>query len=680
MNVSDKIGILKGIGPRKSEIFLQHNIETIEDLVYFFPRKYEDRRKTTPISQLEPGKDFLISGKVLSRRYKATSYKRNSPLSLLVGDGTDTIEIVFFNGRYIANLFNINGEYSFYGRVSVNLERKQMVHPEFFRAGDPADIRGIVPVYPAIKGISQNEIRRLQLQVKEVYEQIEEWLPEKLVRENRLASPSYAVENIHFPKDGRQMLQGKFRMVFDELLTLETGLCYMKNGTVRDRGGVVIDTSCASEFIDALPFTLTEGQLSAWRDIEQDLSTDKVMNRLIQGDVGSGKTVIAQLCMFLCARSGYQSVIMAPTELLAKQHLVSFRETFSTYDINIDLLCSSMKTSEKNAVTERLKSGETDILIGTHAVIQPGVEFKNLGLVITDEQHRFGVNQRSILTRKGDNPNVMVMTATPIPRTLAVILYGDLDISQIRTMPAGRKAIKTYAVNGDMRNRAYDFVKDELKKGRQAYVVAPLIEESESIDAKSAEELYEELVDRFRAFKVALIHGNLKQREKDEIMDAFVSGEIDVLVSTVVIEVGINVPNATIMVIENSERFGLAQMHQLRGRVGRGCEQSYCFLICHNESRIARERNEIMASTTDGFEIAEADLQLRGPGEIFGTRQHGLPEMHISDLIRHADILEQAKDIAKEIIDNDPDLTSPAYAPLKSRIKKMFGENIKLEL
>lgn len=373
-------------------------------------------------------------------------------------------------------------------------------------------------------------------------------------------------------------------------------------------------------------------------------------------------------------------MIMAPTELLANQHLNSFKEAFCKYDINIALLCSSMKAAEKRDVLEKLESGEIDILIGTHAVIQPNVKFKNLGMVITDEQHRFGVNQRVTLSQKGKNPNVMVMTATPIPRTLAVILYGDLDISQIRTMPEGRKPIKTYVVKADARNRAYDFVKERLREGRQAYVVAPLIEESENIDAKSAEELYKELTDKFRGFKVALIHGNLKAAEKDGIMDAFASGEIDVLVSTVVIEVGINVPNSTVMIIENCERFGLAQMHQLRGRVGRGSEQSYCFLICHNESKVALERSEIMASSCDGFDIAEEDLKLRGPGEIFGTRQHGLPEMHVSDLVRHADVLEKAKDIAKNIIDEDPQLTDPKYVKLKGRIKKMFGDEIRLEL
>jgi len=680
MNILDSVSTLKGIGPKKAKIFSDYGINTLEDFLYFFPRKYEDRRQVCPISELVTGKEYLISGKVISKRYSGGARRRSSPLSLLVGDGKDSIEIVFFNGKYIANFFNVNGEYVFYGKVSENLDRKQMLHPEFYKAGDAADIRGIVPVYPGIKGISQNEIRKLQLRLTEIYDQVEEWLPEEVVDENRLASPAFAVKNIHFPADGKHMLQGKYRLIFDELLTLEAGLCYLKSGARNEGEGVAISTDDAGEFIGNLPFRLTEGQLHAWQDIEKDLASEKAMNRLIQGDVGSGKTVIAQLCMFLCARSGYQSVIMAPTELLANQHLNSFKEAFCKYDINIALLCSSMKAAEKRDVLEKLESGEIDILIGTHAVIQPNVKFKNLGMVITDEQHRFGVNQRVTLSQKGKNPNVMVMTATPIPRTLAVILYGDLDISQIRTMPEGRKPIKTYVVKADARNRAYDFVKERLREGRQAYVVAPLIEESENIDAKSAEELYKELTDKFRGFKVALIHGNLKAAEKDGIMDAFASGEIDVLVSTVVIEVGINVPNSTVMIIENCERFGLAQMHQLRGRVGRGSEQSYCFLICHNESKVALERSEIMASSCDGFDIAEEDLKLRGPGEIFGTRQHGLPEMHVSDLVRHADVLEKAKDIAKNIIDEDPQLTDPKYVKLKGRIKKMFGDEIRLEL
>lgn len=680
MQLNDKVTALKGVGPKKAEALAGAGIETLQDLLYFFPRKYEDRRQVTPIGSLVPGKDVLISGKILSRRYSGNPYKKNTPLALLVGDATGSVEILFFNGRYIANLFNINQTYSFYGRVTISFDRLQMIHPEFHREGDPADVRGILPVYPPVAGISQNELRKLQLQVRPLYEELEEWLPEGIADTYRLADPAYAISNIHFPKDSRQVLESKFRLIFEELFTLETGLFHIRSDSRRDQDGKVIDGSLAQPFLDGLSFELTAGQQEAWADICRDLGGRRAMNRLIQGDVGSGKTVLAELAMFASAKSGCQSVMMAPTELLAKQHLASLTGDLAPYGIAVGLLCSSMKTAEKREVLEKLASGEIQVLVGTHAVIQPDVTFRDLAVVITDEQHRFGVNQRSLLARKGENPNVLVMTATPIPRTLAVILYGDLDISQIRTMPKGRMPIKTTQTDQEGRRKVYGFVKKQLEQGRQAYVVAPLIEESEKVDARSAEELFGELTKTFSGFSVALVHGAMKQEEKDRIMDAFASGDIDVLVSTVVIEVGINVPNAAVMVIENAERFGLAQLHQLRGRVGRGSAQSYCFLIRCSDSEIARQRCDIMCRTTDGFEIAEADLKLRGPGEIFGTRQHGLPQMQISDLARHSDVLEKAKDAAKKIIDADPQLRQPGVQPLKRRIQKMFGGDIRLEL
>ena len=680
MMLSDSITALKGVGEKKKDIFHSYGIDTIEDLLNWFPRKYEDRRNTTDIGVVEAGKDFLICGKVISRRYRGNPYRKNSPLTLLVEDDSGLIEIVFFNGRYIANFFNINSRYSFYGKVSENLGHFQMIHPEFHKEGDAGDIRGILPVYPQINGISQNEIRKLQSMIGDIIDDIPEWLPEALVKKYNLASPAFAIKNIHFPKDSKYVLMSRYRLIFEELLALESGLMYIKNDSVSVGKGIVIDTGDADDFICQLPFKLTSGQKKAWDDIDKDLRSGKAMNRLIQGDVGSGKTAIAEIAMFAAVKSGYQAVMMVPTEILAKQHFESLKMDFRKFGIKVGLLCSSMKSAERNITLDALAKGNIDILVGTHAVIQPGVEFKNLGLVVTDEQHRFGVEQRHRLSSKGDNPNVMVMTATPIPRTLAVIIYGDLDISVIDTMPEGRKKIITKSGHGEDRDHIYDLVKEELKKNKQAYVVAPLIEESEKIDAKSAEELFEELKDRFKQFNVAMIHGSLKQDEKDSIMQKFVSGEIDVLVSTVVIEVGINVANATVMVIENSERFGLAQLHQLRGRVGRGSDQSYCYLILNSDSEIAAERTKIMCESFDGFKIAEEDLRLRGPGEIFGTRQHGLPELHISDIVRHGDVLENAKDAAKDIIDEDPQLKMKKYSELKRRIQKMFGDEIKLEI
>ena len=680
MQLTDRISSLKGIGPKKAENFAAAGIETLEDFLHFFPRKYEDRRAVTPAAKLSPGKDLLFAGTVLSRRYGGNPYKKNAPLTLMVSDGTGTVEVVFFNGKYIANYFSINQEYTFFGRVTENYGRLQMVHPEFHKKGDADDIRGIVPVYPQIPGISQKEIRKLQKQISVLYPSLSEWIPEYIVKENRLASPAFAIKNMHFPEDSAKMLQAKFRLIFEELLTLETGLLYIKNESREDGAGPAIDGRYAQTFIDGLPFELTEGQKAVWEDMKRDLVSEKAMNRLIQGDVGSGKTAVAEMAMFAAAKCGFQSVMMAPTELLAKQHLESLSKDYAPYGISVGLLCSSMKAAEKRETLKRLSEGQIEILVGTHAVIQPDVIFKNLGMVITDEQHRFGVNQRSLLSKKGENPNVLVMTATPIPRTLAVILYGDLDISQIRTMPEGRKAVKTKVFHGEERGRVYSFVKKELAAGRQAYVVAPLIEESEKVDAKSAEEVYKELCTKLKGFSVALVHGAMRQDEKDFVMGEFARGAVDVLVSTVVIEVGINVPNASVMVIENSERFGLAQLHQLRGRVGRGQAQSYCFLIAGKDSEIASERNRIMEETSDGFEIAEADLRLRGPGEIFGTRQHGLPEMHISDLVRHADVLEKAKNAAKKITAEDPALSAPSRKQLKQRVQKMFGEDIRLEL
>lgn len=681
MKLQDKVSVIKGVGEKRSKLLHNMKIDTVDDLLHLFPRKYEDRREVKYIMEAEFNKDVLIKGKVISKQMRGNPYNKRTPLRILVQDESADLEVLFFNGRYLSNYFNIGEEYTFYGKINLNVGRRQMAHPEFHKIGDKDDVRGILPVYPLTEGITQAHMRNMQKELKELVGQSEEWLPQEIVSQYNLCSPQYALANIHFPEDERNIREARYRMVFEELLVLQTGLFYIKQGSRSEETGVVIprDISVA-EFRNRLKFNLTTGQERVWEEIQRDLAESKAMNRLVQGDVGSGKTAVAELAMYKAVKAGFQAVMMAPTELLAKQHLNSLKHDFEPLNIKVELLCSSLKAKEKKDIYERLEAGEIDILVGTHAIIQPGVKFKLLGLVITDEQHRFGVNQRTLLAEKGNNPNVLVMTATPIPRTLAVILYGDLDISIIDTMPPGRKPIRTFLRHDDAREAIYDFVRGQVKEGRQAYVVAPLIEDSESIDCRSAEELYQELSSRYLDLRVGLVHGAMKQEEKDEVMEAFAAGQTDILVSTVVIEVGINVPNATVMVIENSERFGLAQLHQLRGRVGRGENQSYCILVCSHESETAKKRNEIMCQSEDGFVIAEEDLKLRGPGEIFGTRQHGIPELNISDLVRHADILESVKGAAQQIIQEDSALKLPKHRVLRNKIEKMFGENIQLNL
>ena len=679
MQINDSISVLKGVGPKKVEIFRDMGIVTIEDLALYFPKSYEDRRTVTPISELKAGSDFLIQARLVNKRMGANRFNKKTPLVLNVSDDSGMLEVVFFNGYFLNKLFDIGKEYVFYGRITENLDRFQIVHPEFTLAGSSDDIREIIPVYSLRQGISQKEMRRMQRDIKVVYSSIKEWIPEDIVKKNKLASLDFAISNMHFPSNAKKVLQSRYRLIFDELFTLETGLMYMKSDD-SDVTGISIDVSKGDEFISKLPFELTSGQRESWNEIKDDLQKTKKMNRLLQGDVGSGKTIIAEAAMLSAAASGFQSVIMAPTELLARQHFDTFVKDLSDHEISPVILISSMKASDKRMTMESISSGKAKVIIATHAVLEENIVFKNLGLVITDEQHRFGVNQRRKLSGKGEGVNILVMTATPIPRTIAAILYGDLDISQIRTMPKGRKGIHTYKCSQGERNRVLNFVEKEMKAGRQAYVVAPLIEDSESIDAKSANAIFDELQDRFDDFNIKLVHGAMKSADKDKIMQDFASGKVNLLVSTTVIEVGINVPNASVMVIENAERFGLAQLHQLRGRVGRGSDDAYCFLMCYTDSELANARMDIMTGSMSGFDIAEEDLKLRGPGEIFGTRQHGLPQLKISDLLRHRDVLEAAMNSARELIERDSKLEKPESVMVKQKVKKMFGSDISIDL
>ncbi|MDD5926929.1 MAG: ATP-dependent DNA helicase RecG [Firmicutes bacterium] len=681
IKLSDNVTAISGVGPKKAELLKKMNIHTVEDLLYLFPRKYEDRRHAVTIIEAPFNQDVLLETRVVTKQISGNPYGKKRLLRVLAEDNTGSVELLFFNGKYLADYFKPGQALTLFGNITLNNGRRQMVHPEFHTTGDKDDVRGLFPVYPLTDGLYQGQMRSMQLAVRETAKEIKEWLPEYIVKENNLCSPAYAIENIHFPKAERPVLESRYRLIFEELLTLQSGLFYIKRGRESSGQGVSVGKGVSLKpFLEVLPFNLTEGQERTIKQIECDLESSRAMNRLIQGDVGSGKTAVAELAMYKTVRGGFQAAMMAPTELLAKQHAATLKKHFEPLGINVRLLSGNTKARERSEILEDLETGDVNILVGTHAVIRPDVRFANLGLVITDEQHRFGVNQRTLLAQKGENPNILVMTATPIPRTLAVILYGDLDISVIDTLPAGRKPVRTFLRYGDSRKKIYDFVENQIKEGRQAYVVAPLIEESEAIDCKSAGEIYEELCKSYPNLRIGLVHGAMKQQEKDFVMEAFASGGIDILVSTVVIEVGIDVGNATVMVIENCERFGLAQLHQLRGRVGRSGHQSYCILVCGSDSETAKKRNKIMCSTEDGFVIAEEDLKLRGPGEIFGTRQHGLPELNITDLVKNADMLEKVKNVARDLIDRDSELELPEHTELKKRVKKMFGEKIELRL
>lgn len=680
MDLKKSVTALKGIGPKKAALLEKLGITTVEDMLLHIPRDYQDRRYICPIRDIQEDKPVLIQGTV--KTVKADPYRpgRKQILRVFVVDETAGIEILFFNSRYLAQSFRSGTKYDFYGRAAANNGRMQMIHPDF-AVSEKSGMRGILPVYPVTAGLGQKEIRTWMHNLIEQTENgLPEYLPEEMLLRNNLCSLPYAVENVHFPKDRQPLLQAKYRLIFDELLALQTGMIVARQNTTVGKKGITIDNDCEKQYMEGLPYPLTGAQKRVVAEISEDMRSGGIMNRLVQGDVGSGKTVVAEIALFKAVKAGLQGVMMAPTEILAKQHFESLSKSFSKYGIEVGLLTGSQSAAEKRDVLKRLKSGEIQILTGTHAIIQPGVEFSDLGLVITDEQHRFGVKQRTALSEKGNDPHTLVMTATPIPRTLAVILYGDLDVSVIDELPPGRQKIVTRAITESQRDEAYDFVEKQLSEGRQAYIVAPLIEESEVLDVKSAEELYEELAGRFRGFSVALLHGAMKQKDKDLIMERFYNNDIQMLVSTVVIEVGINVPNATVMVIENAERFGLAQLHQLRGRVGRGSHQSYCILVSQGKSDIAKERAKLMVESQDGFYIAEQDLKLRGPGEIFGTRQHGVPDLAIADLARHIKVLNEVKKEADIIISEDPMLETEKYSGLRNRIIKLFGENFTLKL
>lgn len=671
---------VKGIGPKKADKLNKLGIFTLKDLLYYFPRQFEDRNNLKKIAQLEDDEKVTIKAVISS--INTFSPKEGMTLTKIdVKDETGSAKLVFFNKSYIKNTFRPGDSILVFGKVKKKFNNLELTSCELeYLTNSPKNTCRFMPVYQLTYGVTNKEIMsiiRTVLEDKELI--IQEYMPKRIIEKYRLCNIDFAVRNIHSPSNKESLKIALYRIVFEELLILQLGLFVFKSGRNKEDGIKFEISKDLKNIISSLPFKLTKAQNRALDEIIQDMDSDKIMNRLVQGDVGSGKTVVALLALANCVLNGYQGALMAPTEILAGQHYISLTESLKDFGINVGLLIGSLTKKQKDTVLEQIKNNEIDILIGTHALIEDKVEFNNIGLVITDEQHRFGVMQRSKLSMKGANPDILVMTATPIPRTLALILYGDLDISIIDELPPGRQPIETLAIEKNKRDRAYNnLVRREVEAGRQVYIVCPLVEESEAIEAKSAVELVEELrAEYFQDLRLGLLHGKMKSSEKDEVMGRFKNKEINILVSTTVIEVGVNVPNATLMIIENAERFGLAQLHQLRGRVGRGSHKSYCVLIYDSKTEVCRQRMAIMEETNDGFKISEKDLEIRGPGEFFGTRQHGLPELKVANLFKHIKILKLAQQEARYILGEDNNLQLKENMPLKKEIIDKFKDTLK---
>lgn len=657
MKLKDSIRYIKGVGPAKEEVFKKVGISTVEDLIYYFPRDYEDRTKTKKIMELCDGEKMSFEAEI-SGNVTQVPTRKMSILKATAFDETGRINLTWFNALYVKSALKPNRKYVFYGTVERNMNGINMVNPVFEEKTVGKKTGKILPIYPLTKGLTQNMIRDAVTNASNnLEEEIFDVIPESIRLSEKLADIKYALKYIHFPVDTESYTNARKRLAFEELLTLQLGLMQIKHTETVNICGINFEIKQETrDFINKLPFKLTNAQNKVVENILADMNSNKPMRRLLQGDVGSGKTVVALIAILNAVFNGYQAVLMAPTSILAEQHLDTFVNFLKNENIKVGLLSGSLTAKEKRNLKEKIELGLVDVVIGTHAVLEDDVRFYNLGLVVTDEQHRFGVNQRGKLTAKGSNPDTLVMTATPIPRTLALILYGDLDISIIDELPPNRKKIKTYLVDATMEERINNFIQKEIDAGRQAYVVCPLIEEleddSEKTKLKNVLETEKTYKQRFPHLNVEVLHGKMKPALKDDIMYRFKNKEIDILISTTVIEVGVNVPNATLMIVENAERFGLAALHQLRGRVGRGDAKSYCILKCYVNAKHTVERMKIMTQSDNGFKIAEKDLELRGPGEFLGTRQHGMPEFRIANIFADTELLERTTVVAKQIIDS----------------------------
>ena len=689
LRLQTPVQYLKGVGPRRAALFKSVGVETVEDLLYYIPRRYLDRSTVTPISQLKPQQSATVIGRVETAGFQRGRRRR---FTVILSDRTGFLNCTWFHGlEYLPRRFQAGDTIAVSGTVTL-FQGKQMTHPEFeILSGEDDELvhtGRVVPLYPSTAELKKAHMdsRGLRRIIKPALDRLRNSIPEVLpptVRSsNRLMSRGEALENIHFPEDLDRATAARRRLAFEELFFMELSLALQKQQRRKQTSGIVFAEAngLIRRLLEVLSFELTAAQKRVLHEIRADMKQGEQMNRLLQGDVGSGKTMVALITMLIAVQNEYQAALMAPTEILAEQHYLTLRALLDQLGIQAVLLIGGMRKPIREKTLEEIESGRAQVVIGTHALIQESVSFHRLGLVVIDEQHRFGVVQRAALHEKGLHPDVLVMTATPIPRSLSMTIYGDLDVSVLDEMPPGRRPVKTLQYNDRRRDQAYRFLDEQMDKGRQIYVVCPLVEQSEKLDLKAAEEMAEKLTrEVFPHRRVDLLHGRLPSREKEKRMKAFAGGQTDLLVCTTVVEVGVDVPNATVMLVEHAERYGLAQLHQLRGRVGRGREQSYCLLMAsYPLSEEAKLRLQTLCRTNDGFQIAEVDLRMRGPGEIFGTRQHGLPELKVADLVDDVDLLHQARQAAFEIVECDPRLSDTQHAHLTDVLKTSYGYRMKL--
>ena len=670
------IRYIKGVGEARAKSLAKLGITDLRSLLSYFPRAYDDRRAYKKIADLIPGENACVCAVIAGEPRLSRIRKGLDLIKLRAVDETGALELTYFNQSYLKNTFHTGDAYVFFGRAEGTPSRPQMTNPLFEREGAHQITGRIMPIYPLTAGVSQSMLcKAVEQGLAACVDELPDILPEDVRLVYQLCHTRFAYENIHFPTDDEALSAACRRLAFEELFLLALGLKLL-----RERRTFVAGKQCKkvdlSPFFTSLPFSLTGAQRRAIGDIARDLTGQRPMNRLVQGDVGSGKTMVAAAAIYMAAKNGLQCALMAPTEILAEQHYRSLAPLLEPLGIPCALLTASTRARERRALNERLRSGELSLVIGTHALLSPDVQYQNLGLVVTDEQHRFGVDQRAALSAKGDDPHLLVMSATPIPRTLALMIYGDLDVSVLDELPPGRQKIDTFAVPSSYHERIYAFLRKLVAEGRQAYIVCPMVAENDELpDERKAVTAYAEMLQKevFPDLRIAPIHGKMKPKEKDAVMRAFAAHEIDVLVSTTVIEVGVDVPNAALMLIENAECFGLSQLHQLRGRVGRGRHKSYCVLVSDNKGEENKQRLKVMSSTSDGFAIAEEDLKLRGPGDFFGSRQHGLPSLRVADLSCDLSLLHEAQSAAEQLLAADPALKN--HPLLKARVELLFELN-----